>query len=150
MKISNLLAPDFINLDLNSTDKESVLEELVHILDDANKITSKEEFYKVILAREELSTTGVGNQVAIPHGKSSVVKEASLVFGRSDKGIDFGSFDEKPAKLFFMIAVPEGSSDEHLKVLAQLSRKLMHEDFRNALLKAKDTESLLKVIKDNE
>ncbi len=97
-----------------------------------------------------MSTTGVGNGVAIPHGKSPSVKEPSLVFARSDKGVDFASFDDKPAKLFFMIAVPEESSDEHLKVLAQLSRKLMHEDFRNYLLNVNSKEEVLEFIKNNE
>lgn len=150
MKISNLMSKDLIKLNLENTKKNEVLAEMVDLLDQGEKITSKEEFYQTILAREAQSTTGVGNEVAIPHGKSSVVKEATLVFAKSEQGIDFGSFDDKPAKIFFMIAVPEGKNDDHLKVLAKLSRKLMHADFREALLGASTKEEVLKVIEENE
>ncbi|KXS41383.1 MAG: PTS system, fructose subfamily, IIA component [Candidatus Frackibacter sp. T328-2] len=150
MKISNLLHPELINLNLQSKRKQDVLQELVDVLDEAGKITSNEEFYQSILKREEKSTTGVGNEVAIPHAKSEVVKEPTIVFAKSEEGIEYESFDDQPAKLLFMIAVPEKKSDEHLQVLAQLSRKLMHEEFREALLAANDEEKVLEVIKDYE
>ncbi len=150
MKISSLLNADLIKVNLQKTDKNEVLQELVNVLDNAGKLKSNDDFYKAILAREEETTTGVGNGIAIPHGKSSAVKEPSLAFGKSINGIDFGSFDDKPAKIFFMIAVPEEKSNEHLKVLAQLSRKLMHKDFREALLSADTKEEVLNVIKENE
>jgi fructose-specific phosphotransferase system IIA component len=150
VKISNLMSEDLIKLNLANNTKNEALAEMVDLLDVAGKITSKEEFYQTILAREAKSTTGVGNGVAIPHGKSGVVKEPTLVFAKSEKGIDFESFDDQPAKIFFMIAVPEGKNDEHLKVLAQLSRKLMHADFREALMAANTKEEILTVIKENE
>ena len=150
MKISSLLSPELIKIGLENTEKNAVLQEMVDVLDQNAKITSNEEFYQTILAREEKSSTGVGNGVAIPHGKSTVVKEPSLVFANSEAGVDFESFDDNPAKIFFMIAVPEGKNDEHLKVLAQLSRKLMHADFRDALLAANTAEEVLSVIKENE
>ncbi|TDX45303.1 PTS sugar transporter subunit IIA [Orenia marismortui] len=150
MKISNLMSKDLIKLKLDSNTKNEVLSEMVDLLDQAERITSKEDFYQTILEREEKSTTGVGNGVAIPHGKSSVVKEPTLVFAKSEEGVEFGSFDDKPAKIFFMIAVPEGKNDDHLKVLAKLSRKLMHADFREALLSVDTKEELLKVIEENE
>lgn len=82
--------------------------------------------------------------IAIPHGKSSAVKEASIVFGRSNKGIDYDSMDGKPAHLFFLIAVPEESSDLHLRALSEISRKLMHNDVREQLFKAETFEDFIK------
>ncbi|OCL28564.1 PTS fructose transporter subunit IIA [Orenia metallireducens] len=150
MKISNLMREDLIKLNLANNTKNEVLAEMVDLLDAADKITSKDEFYQTILAREAKSTTGVGNGIAIPHGKSDVVKEPTLVFAKSEQGVDFDSFDDQPVKILFMIAVPEGKNDEHLKVLAQLSRKLMHADFREALMNANTKEDILTVIKENE
>ncbi|MCK8828289.1 fructose PTS transporter subunit IIA [Natroniella acetigena] len=150
MKLTELLTEDLIKLNLEGKDKEACLKELVTLLAEAGKITEQEEFYQTILAREELSTTGVGNQVAIPHGKSEVVKEPTIVFAKSETGVDYGSIDDQDVKLFFMIAVPEKKSEEHLKVLAKLSRKLMHQEFREDLLTAATKQKVLEVIKEHE
>lgn len=150
MKISELLTTDLIKLETAAQDKEGILKEMIDLLEQADKIEDKDTFYQVILEREEKSSTGVGNGVAIPHGKSKTVAEPALVFVKSEEGIDFASRDGQPAKLFFMIAVPEGGSDDHLSVLSKLSRKLMHEDFRENLLDAADKEELIEVIEAEE
>ncbi|GAB6099567.1 hypothetical protein JCM16358_14460 [Halanaerocella petrolearia] len=150
MKISSLLTQDLIKLDLESQTKDDVLQEMVDLLDQAGKVTSNKEFYQTILEREEKGSTGVGNGVAIPHGQDDVVTEPSLVFAKSREGVDFKSRDDKPAKIFFMIAVPKGGSADHLKVLSNLSRKLMHEDFRQELLGAETKEELLEVVEEHE
>ncbi|MBM7624170.1 PTS sugar transporter subunit IIA [Sporohalobacter salinus] len=150
MEISDLLIPKLIELNLEAKTKNDALRELVNLLAAEDKITSKEEFYQVILDREEKSTTGVGNGVAIPHGKSEVVKEPALVFAKTEEGIEFDSLDEQPAKIFFMIAVPKTGTDDHLKILAQLSRKLMHDDFRQDLLAAQSKKEILSVIDEHE
>ncbi|MBM7557052.1 PTS sugar transporter subunit IIA [Halanaerobacter jeridensis] len=150
MKISELLTTDLIKLSTEAQDKDGILQEMIETLEKNNKISDKDEFYQVILEREEKSSTGVGNGVAIPHGQSDVVEEAALVFAKSEAGIDFDSRDGEPAKIFFMIAVPEGGSSDHLSVLSKLSRKLMHEDFRTDLLNADSKEELLEVIEAEE
>ena len=150
MKATELLTPDLIKLELVANSKEEALNELVDVLAEADKLNSRDQFYQTILDREESSSTGVGHGVAIPHGKSEAVKEPALVFGKSDTGIDFDSRDGEPAKIFFMIAVPEKSSQEHLKILSGLSRKLMHDDFRQALLGADKAEQVLEVLNEHE
>lgn len=150
MKISELLTTDLIKLSTAAQDKSEILQEMVGMLEQAGKVADRDQFYQVILEREEKGSTGVGNEVAIPHGQSDVVIEPALVFVKSEPGVDFASRDGKPAKIFFMIAVPEGGSSDHLNVLSKLSRKLMHEDFRNDLLTADSKEEILKVIASKE
>src|SRR5699024_4849458 len=89
---------------------------------------------KAVLKREKEGTTGIGMGVAIPHGKSKTVQQPTLVFGKSKGGIEYDSLDGNPVYLMFLIAVPENSSDEHLKILSHLSRKLMREEIRNQLM----------------
>lgn len=146
MEATELLTPELIKFDLAADSKEEVLNELVDVLAEADKLTSREKFYQTIVDREESSSTGVGHGVAIPHGKSEAVKEPSLVFAKSEVGIDFNSRDGEPARIFFMIAVPEESSQEHLKILSNLSRQLMHDDFRESLLAAETAEEVLEVL----
>ncbi|AGB42420.1 PTS system, fructose subfamily, IIA component [Halobacteroides halobius DSM 5150] len=150
MKISNLLTKNLIKLDLVAENKEDALQEMINLLAKSEKITSKQDFYQTILAREEKSSTGVGNGVAIPHGQSEVVTEPALVFAKSKQGIAFESRDGQPAKIFFMIAVPKGGATDHLKVLSNLSRKLMHQDFREDLLATETKEEVLEVITERE
>jgi PTS system fructose-specific IIA component/PTS system nitrogen regulatory IIA component len=109
------------------------------------KLTNKGEFKEAVLKREEEFSTGIGMGVAIPHGKSSAVIEASMVFGKSEKGIDYQSMDDEPAHLFFLIAVPHDSNDVHLRALSEISRKLMHSEVRNQLLQAESFEELINV-----
>jgi fructose-specific phosphotransferase system IIA component len=139
-KVNELWDINQISLNLKSDTKFDVIKELAFILEDNGKLISKEEFIDAVWKREKEYSTAIGKGVAIPHGKTSAVKEASIVFGRSLKGIDFEAMDKKLSHLFIMIAVPEDSDDLHLRILSQLSRKLMHDDFRNKLMKA-DTES---------
>lgn len=150
MEVSSLLSEELIKLNLESDNKEDAINELIDILANAGKVSDREEFKEVIFAREAQSSTGVGKGIAIPHGKSDVVTEPSIAFSKADEGIDFDSLDEQPANLFFMIAVPEDAAKDHLKVLSQLSRKLMHDDFREALLTAKDEKEILEIIQEQE
>lgn len=136
-KLTDIVTDDALILDVKGNTKLDVMDELIAKFADLGKITSAEEFKKAILKRESESTTGIGMSVAIPHGKSDAVIEPSVVFGRAPKGIDWESLDGEPAKLVFMIAVPAGNkTDAHLKILQMLSRKLMDDDFRQALLEA--------------
>ena len=150
MKISNLLEKDLIKLETESENKSGILKEMISLLFKTGKLKDTEEFYQTIQAREEKGSTGVGNGVAIPHGQSDTVVEPALVFVKSEVGIDFDSRDGKPAKIFFMIAVPEGGSNDHLSVLSKLSRKLMHQDFREDLLAAESKEKILEIVEEEK
>jgi fructose PTS system EIIBC or EIIC component len=130
MRITELLTRDTINLSLKSQKKLDVIEELVTVLDSAGKLTDRSEYKKAIIAREEQSTTGIGEGVAIPHAKTKVVKQAAIAFGRSIDGVNYESLDGQPAHLFFMIAAPEGANNTHLEALARLSSILMNEEVR--------------------
>lgn len=147
-QLTDILTTDLIELNLESDTKESVMDELIAKFDASGKITSAAEFKEAILAREAESTTGIGMNIAIPHGKSAAVKEPSVVFGRKPAGVDWDSLDGTPAKLVFMIAVPkENQSDAHLKILQMLSRRLMDDQFREDLLNAETKAEVYDLLK---
>ncbi|PQD96631.1 PTS fructose transporter subunit IIABC [Pradoshia eiseniae] len=146
MKITDLLKKETIVLHLSSSNKQEVIEELVNKLDTAGRLSDREGYKQAIIEREQQSTTGIGEGIAIPHAKSGAVKEAALCFGRSKDGIDYESLDGQPAKLFFMIAAPEGANDTHLDTLSKLSSMLMYDDFRQALLNAGSADEVLSII----
>ncbi|MBS4538553.1 fructose-specific PTS transporter subunit EIIC [Clostridium sp. D2Q-11] len=150
MKITDLLKMDTIILDLNSSSKAKVIDELVNKLDNAGRLNNKQEYKKDILKREEQSTTGIGDGVAIPHAKSRAVKTPAIAFGRSIKGIDFDSLDGEASHLFFMIAASEGAHSDHLETLSRLSTLLMDTTFRAALLKANSKEEVIRLIDEKE
>lgn len=150
MKIIDLLQKQGINLNFNPSTKEQCINELVDLMDKTGNLNDKEEYKKAILAREALSTTGIGDGIAIPHGKTNAVKKASLAAAISKNGVDYDSLDGAPAHLFFMIAVPENSNNLHLEVLARLSTILMDEKFRTSLINCSDTDQFLKLIDKKE
>jgi len=146
MNITELLNVNLIKLELNSKTKEDVIKEMANILDENGKLLDKDKYIKAVTDREKEFSTGIGMGIAIPHGKSSGVKEAALVFGRSINGIDYQSMDDELAHIFFLIAVPEESSDEHLKILSQISRKLMHKELRKGLMEATSPEEVITLL----
>lgn len=143
MDLKVMFSKERVKFDLKAESKSEVIDELINVLYDDGKILDKEEFKKAVIKREEEFSTGIGMGIAIPHGKSNAVKEASLVFGKSIKGVDYESMDDLPAHLFFLIAVPEESSDLHLRVLSEISRKLMHTEVREALMKAENYDDFI-------
>lgn len=146
MNITELLNVNQIKLELASKTKEDVIKEMVKILDENGKLLDKYKYLQAVIDREKEFSTGIGMGIAIPHGKSSGVKEAALVFGRSKAGIDYESMDDELAHIFFLIAVPEESSNEHLKILSQISRKLMHKELRESLMKASNAEEIITLL----
>ena len=133
MKIQDLLRKDVMLLDLQATEKIAVIEEMIHSLVDHGYVTDFEAFKEGILAREALTSTGLGDGIAMPHSKNSAVKEATVLFAKSNKGVDYESLDGQPTDLFFMIAAPEGANDTHLAALAELSQYLMKDGFADEL-----------------
>ncbi|WP_423407067.1 fructose-specific PTS transporter subunit EIIC [Heyndrickxia sp. MSNUG] len=146
MRITELLTKETILLTMKANTKLDAVDELVSVLEGAGKITDRTTFKNAILKREEQSTTGVGDGIAIPHAKTSVVKDAAIVFGRSQSGIDYESLDGQPVHLFFMIAAPEGANNTHLEALARLSTILMKADAREKLQSAKNEDEVLEII----
>ena len=133
MKIQDLLRKDVMLLDLQATEKKAVIEEMIQILVDHGYVTDFETFKEGILAREALTSTGLGDGIAMPHSKNAAVKEATVLFAKSNKGVDYESLDGQPTDLFFMIAAPEGANDTHLAALAELSQYLMKDGFADKL-----------------
>src|SRR5699024_11003400 len=126
---------------LSGTTRDEVLDELIDKLDEAGALNSKSAYKTAILQREAEGTTGLGMEIAIPHGKSDAVKQPTVAFGIQRQGVDWQSLDGSLAKLIFIIAVPEESAgDDHLKILQMLSRKLMDESFRSELLQVETKE----------
>ncbi|WP_247908622.1 PTS fructose transporter subunit IIABC [Streptococcus sanguinis] len=133
MKIQDLLRKDVMLLDLQATEKKAVIEEMIQSLVDHAYVTDFEAFKEGILAREALTSTGLGDGIAMPHSKNAAVKEATVLFAKSNKGVDYESLDGQPTDLFFMIAAPEGANDTHLAALAELSQYLMKDGFADKL-----------------
>lgn len=145
MEIKDVLDVKLMILDLKSRNKKDVIEELINPLVKEGIVEDKSSFINTVMEREAQSTTGIGMGIAIPHGKSTVVSKPSIVFGKSVEGIDYEALDNEPSHIFFLIAVPHGSNDAHLKVLSQLSRKLMHDEIRTSLMKVTCEEDVVKV-----
>ena len=143
MKIQDLLRKDVMLLDLQATEKTAVIEEMIHSLVDHGYVTDFETFKEGILAREALTSTGLGEGIAMPHSKNSAVKEATVLFAKSNKGVDYESLDGQPTDLFFMIAAPEGANDTHLAALAELSQYLMKDGFADKLRKVSSPDEVI-------
>ena len=150
MRIIDLLDKKSINLNLKSTNKTSVINELVDLVDASGNLNNKNEYKQEILARESKSTTGICEGIAIPHAKTKAVKRACLASGVSKTGIDYDSLDGAPSNLFFMIAAPDGANDTHLEVLSRLSTILMDENFRSSLINASSADEFLSLIDKTE
>ena len=148
MKISDFLVPKAISVDLLSTTKEKIIEELVGLLVSAGAIDKKykSKVFEVLMAREALGSTAIGQGIAIPHGKSECVKKLVGCLGISRKGINFDSLDGEPAHIFFLLVAPIDSAGPHLKALARISRLLKEKYFRDSLKSIKDEKTILKLI----
>ena len=145
MKIQDLLRKDVMLLDLQATEKTAVIEEMIKSLVDHGYVTDFEAFKEGILAREALTSTGLGDGIAMPHSKNSAVKEATVLFAKSNKGVDYESLDGQPTDLFFMIAAPEGANDTHLAALAELSQYLMKDGFADKLRRVTSPDQVIEL-----
>jgi PTS system nitrogen regulatory IIA component len=150
MKIMDFLNEKAVTANLKAQDKEGVIRELVELLYKAGAIKDKEELVSALLAREALGSTGIGQGIGIPHGKSDKVKELVAAFGLSRKGVKFDSLDGEPVQIFFLLVAPEESAGPHLKALARISRFLKDKYFRDLLKAAKDEKEIIKVIQDED
>ncbi|WP_031409318.1 PTS fructose transporter subunit IIABC [Geobacillus vulcani] len=150
MNMTDLLTKETIILQLQAKTKSEVIDELAAKLAEAGAVSDVEAFKQAIWAREQQSTTGVGEGIAIPHAKTAAVKRPAVAFGRSVAGIDYESLDGKPSHLFFMIAAPEGGEETHLQALARLSSLLMDASFRAQLENASSEEEVIGLLAAKE
>ncbi|HFI0093447.1 TPA: fructose-specific PTS transporter subunit EIIC [Streptococcus suis] len=150
MKIQDVLRKDVMLLDLQATSKEAVIDEMITSLVDKGYVTDFEVFKTGILNREAQTTTGLGDGIAMPHAKNAAVKVATVLFAKSNKGVDYASLDGHPTDLFFMIAAPEGANDTHLAALAELSKYLMKPGFADKLRSVSSPEEVIAVFDEAE
>ena len=144
MKITELLSEQAILIPLGTPDKASCIEAMVDALAASGCVSDKAAYLEAVKAREHTGSTGIGFRVAIPHGKSNGVTQAGLAFAKPSKPLDWQSLDGEPVSAVFMIAVPEAAAgNEHLQILIAISRKLIDEQFRSALLAVESKDELI-------
>jgi len=148
MKLTEIFNQQLIISNLKAHDKKGALEELSQIITEQNPSLNKRAVLQVLLERERLGSTGIGDGIALPHGKLAELSNLLISFGRSVDGLDFDSIDEQPAYLFFLLLAPENSAGMHLTALAKISRMLKDGNFRQRLMGAKSREEIYKVIMD--
>jgi PTS system nitrogen regulatory IIA component len=146
MKIMDYLNEECVIPDLQGKDKASVLKELSSVLVDPCHVTSVEDLLQVLLDREKLGSTGIGEGIAIPHGRLKKLKNFFISFGRSLKGVDFDSIDRKPSQLFFLVMAPENSAVDNLKLLSRIVTLLKEPSFKKRLMGAQSRKELFQII----
>ena len=150
MKITDLLSEKTISIDVKAASKEDVIKQAVKIISASGAIEDVAVYEKGVFAREEESTTGIGEGIAIPHCKNNVVKKPALAALVIPEGVDYAALDGEPVNLLFLIAAPNSEDNVHLEVLARLSEMLMNDEFKNKLLKAKSKKEFLKIVDEVE
>ena len=149
MTVSDVLKSDRIALHLKSDTKESALKELTELLYKSGALTDKDAFLNDVLTRESISTTGIGNGIAIPHGKSANVLETTVAIGRCEKQLEWESVDDKPVNFIVLLAVNENDrTGVHVKLLSQMARKLASEETCNRLVNAKTAEEITSIFSE--
>jgi PTS system nitrogen regulatory IIA component len=150
MKIMDFLSRDAIIVDLKSTDKKPAIIELVETLKSTKKIKKTDEIINVILEREKLGSTGIGQGVAIPHGKTDILHEQIGMLGISHKGIEFNSLDGEPVHIIFLLVGPVEVAGQHLKALSKISRLFKDKFLRQAIRNTVSAEEIVKIIQQEE
>ena len=150
MKISDILKKEHIIKELDSRDKKNVLDELSSFLEDEGEITSKENLLTALIEREKLGSTGIGENIAIPHAKISEIDKIITVFGRSKNGVEFESLDQKPVNFIFLVIAPENSTGQHLKALARISRLFKNPSLRESVLRTNEADQIYSILVDED
>lgn len=150
MKIEDILNKDLMIMDLQATTKEAVIDEMIQKLYENNVIDNIEDYKERIIAREDQTSTGLGDGIAMPHARHESIKQPAVLFGKSNKGVDFEALDGEPVNLFFMIAAPAGQGDVHLQVLASLSRSLVDAQLIEKLKQVETSAEVLELFSEKE
>lgn len=150
MRILDFLSEKNIVVDLKGKNKREVIEELVDVLVKSGQVADKKKMVQILMEREDLGSTGIGQGIAIPHGKSDSAKELSAAFGLSRTGIPFEALDGEPVFIFFLLVAPEGTAGAHLKALARISGLLKDKYFRKKLMTATSMAEVIEIIQEEE
>lgn len=150
MKLIDILSDDHVIIPLRSHEKQEIIEEMVDHLYNKKKIGNRDKILKAILDREKVMSTGVGDHVAIPHGKADGVKDIVALLGITESEVDFHSIDNKPVRLIFLLVGPPDKTGPHLKALSRISRLMHREGFRSKLLESKTATEVMKIIREEE
>lgn len=150
LKVSKLLKPKAIMMDIDAKEKIAAIEEMVNYLVANEFVSDGKVFLKALLKRENLESTGIGDGIAIPHARTNAVTSLILAFARSQDGVDFSAIDGKPSHLIFLIASPEDKKSEYIMALAKISRLLRRQYVRDQLKHAQNPQEVLNIIKKNE
>lgn len=150
MKLSDLLTNDFIISDLKGTTKEDVINEMINLFKEDARIIDLEKVREAVLEREKIMSTGVGKGFAIPHGKTNSVKEIVAAFAKSENPIDYQSLDNQPVHLVFLLVGKDNLVSTHIKLLSRISRMMNKDEFRESLIKAKSSEEILDIFRNEE
>jgi PTS system nitrogen regulatory IIA component len=147
MKILDFLSPERIIPNMDSRDKKGVIDELARAVAETTAADTA-EIARVLLEREQLGSTGIGDGIAIPHGRLSSIDSIVMGFGSSKQGIEYDAIDDNPVFIFFLLLTPENSTGGHLRVLAQISKLLKNKQFKTNLSNAESTEEILEIIQE--
>ncbi len=150
MKISDILTEDLIKIHLQGDTKESVINEMIELISNSNKVLDKEKVRSAIFDREKIMTTGVGNGFAIPHGKTDAITDIIAAFGITENPIDYQALDEKPVRLLFLLVGKENMVGPHIKLLSRISRLMNKDEFRQKLLTLTSAADVIETIKTEE
>jgi PTS system nitrogen regulatory IIA component len=150
MRIMDFLSDKNITVDIKTKNKREVIEELVDLLVKSGEVSDKKKMVQILLEREDLGSTGIGQGIAIPHGKSDTAKELAAAFGISKSGVGFEALDGEPVYIFFLLVAPEGTAGAHLKALARISGLLKDKYFRRKLITAQSVQDVIEVIQEEE
>ena len=150
MRINDILKKDSIIADLVGTNKEEVLREVTDFLQSQGLIKNKESLLNTLIEREKLGSTGIGENVAIPHGKSDELSQITTVFARSLKGVDFEALDQKPVHFVCMVIAPSNSTGQHLKTLARISRIFKNQNLRDGILKLQNADQIYSLLLEED
>lgn len=150
MRLTDILLENHIKIPLKAKDRDESIKQLLQILDKNNMLGDFDQAYQAVLEREKLMTTGVGNNVAIPHCKSNSCPNFAVVLGVQPQGVDFMSVDKKKAKIIFLLVGPENNPGMHIKLLSRISRLMSNEELRQHLLNCKNPKEILRAINEEE
>ncbi len=146
MRLTDILSENRIKIPLANTEKEKIIEEMVGVIADSVKLENKAEILKAVLDREAVMSTGVGDEVAIPHGKTESLNEIIAALGITKDPIDFNSLDDKPVRLVWLLIGPQDKTGPHLKALSRISRLMHKKEFRERLIETKTPKDAIEVI----
>lgn len=150
MKLRDILSEERIKIPLENSIKEKIIGEMVELIDKSQKMRNKSQMLKAVLDREAVMSTGVGDEVAIPHGKADGVEDVVAALGITKEPVDFNSLDEKPVRLVWLLVGPQDKTGPHLKALSRISRLMHKKDFREKLIKTKTPKDMIEAITSEE